>query len=131
MSQVVISAFEDLATGDLQAEGEAVTVFDAPAQAQAHFSKRCQTLAAAMREARASNPDAHFITWVLLLELPLPVDSVEQALEDLELVIEEADDPDEPFAGLVLDYQGHRHGPDCEEELPAIEALQTLEAWLS
>lgn len=131
MSHVVISAFEDLATGDLQAEGESIAIFDMHAQAEAHFTRRCETLSAAVRAASARQPAASFITWVLLLELPLPVENVEQALEDLEMVIEEADDPDEPFAGLVLRYEGHRHTPDDEQELPAAEALQTLEAWLS
>lgn len=131
MSHVVISAFEDLAMGDLQVEGESVAIFDTPAQAEAYFTRRSGALAVAVHDARTSRPEASLITWVLLMELPLPVESVEEALEELELVIEETDDPDDPFGPLVMRYQGQRYTPDGERELPAGEALQSLEAWLS
>lgn len=131
MSHVVISAFEDLARGDLQAEGESVAVFPSESGARAHFSRRTAALAGAARSAREGSPDASLISWVLLLAMPLPVDTVEEALEDLEIVIEETDDPANPFGELVLDYEGHQHEPDGSTPLPLREALTTLEGWLS
>lgn len=131
MGYVVISSFENVDTGDLQAEGEAVAVFAAEAQAQAHFSNRAQALAAAARNARAGDEAATFITWLLLLRMPLDVGDVEQALEDLELVIEETDSVDDPFGELVLRYEGRRHAPGAEADLPRKEALDALEAWLT
>ncbi len=131
MSHVVISAFEDLAMGDLQVEGEAVALFATAAEAEAHFSHRGVALAIGVRDARASRPEASFITWILLLELPLPATSVEEALEQLELVIEETDEPEDPFGPLVLRYEGREYTPDGEKELRATEALQSLEDWLS
>ena len=131
MSHVVISAFEDLALGDLQVEGEAIALFGTLAEAEAHFIHRSAALVVAVRDARASRSEASFITWVLLLELPLPAASVEEALEQMELVIEETDDPENPFDPLVLRYEGREYTPDGEQDMRAEEALKSLEDWLS
>jgi hypothetical protein len=131
MSYVVISSFENIASGDLQAEGEAITIFPSEAPARAHFANRSAALAAAVRNARASDADATFITWVMILHMPLEVGSVEEALEDLELVIEETDSVDDPFGELVVAYEGHRHEPAGDADYPQKEALQVLEAWLT
>ncbi|HEX7769030.1 MAG TPA: hypothetical protein VF422_03275 [Dokdonella sp.] len=131
MSYVVISSFEDVDTGDLQAEGESVAVFSAEAEAQAHFTRRAAKLADALREARTGDDRASFVTWLVLLRMPLEVADVEQALEDLELVIEETGDVDDPFGELVVRYEGWRHAPGGTAPLPQKDALEALEAWLT
>src|SRR5690606_33501318 len=118
VSYVVISSFENVDTGDLQAEGEAVAVFAAEVDAQAHFGRRAATLADAVRDARTGEEAASFVTWLVLLRMPLDVEDVEQALEDLELVIEETESIDDPFGELVVRYEGHRHTPAGSSELP-------------
>lgn len=131
MSYVVISSFENFDTGDLQAEGEAVAVFAAEAEAQAHFTRRATTLADAARDARGRDDAASFVTWVVLLRMPLAIEDVEQALEDLELVIEETGTVDDPFGELVMKYEGHRYSPTGTSDLPQKDALEALEAWLT
>jgi hypothetical protein len=131
LSYVVISSFENTATGDLQAQGEAVTVFASEAPARAHFTQRADALSAAVRVARDNDIAATFITWVIMLQMPLEVSSVEEALEDLEMVVEETDSIDDPFGELVVDYDGHRHAPAGISEHPQKDALRELEAWLT
>ena len=131
MSHVVISSFENVATGNLQAQGEAVTVFPSETAARAHFDQRSNALAEAVAKARAEEADASFITWLLLLRMPLDVSSVEEALEDLELVIEETDAVDDPFGELVVAYEGARYDANGKADLPQARALEELEAWLT
>lgn len=131
MSHVVISSFENIDTGDLQAEGEAIAVFATEAAARAHVAQRASALAAAVSAARANDSSATFITWIVTLQMPLDVSSVEEALEDLELVLEESEAAEDPFADLVVAYEGHRHGPGVDADYPRSEALRGLEAWLS
>ncbi len=131
MSYVVISSFENVETGDLQAQGESISVFASEAPARAHFAERSQALGAAVRQARAGDADTTFLTWLLMLRMPLDVANVEEALEDLELVIEETDSVDDPFGELVVAYEGTRHEPTAAVEYPREHALQMLEAWLT
>ncbi len=131
MSYVVISSFENVDTGDLQAQGEAIAVFAAEASARAHFAGRTSLLAAAVRAVREGNPAATFITWIVMLRMPLDVSNVEEALEDLELVIEETESPDDPLDELVVAYEGNRHEPASSADYSRKEALQGLEAWLT
>ncbi len=63
--------------------------------------------------------------------MPLEVTNVEEALEDLETVIEETESPDDPFGELVIAYQGKRYEPSNEIEYSQKEALLGLEGWLS
>lgn len=131
MSHIVISSFENVETGDLQAQGEAICVFDTEALARTHFAARQKALAEAAREARAADADATFVSWLLLLRMPLEVSDVEEALEDLELVIEETDSVDDPFGELVVAYEGARHAPTGTVDYPQKDALHMLEAWLT
>ena len=131
MGYLVISSFEDTATGDLQAQGEAVAVFSSEPAARTHFDARAAALAAAVSTAREADAGATFVHWVLLLEMPLEVDDIEQALEDLELVLEETETPDDPFGELVLAYTGQRHAPGATSDLAEADALRRLEAWLT
>lgn len=131
MSYVVISSFENVETGDLQAQGESIAVFADETPARMHFATRSSTLDAAARNARAHDADAAFIAWTVLLRMPLDVSTAEDALEDLELVIEETESVDDPFGELVVAYAGQRHLPTGSIEYPQKDALQDLEAWLS
>jgi hypothetical protein len=131
LSYVVISSFENVATGDLQAQGDAIAVFDAETPARVHLANRAEALAKAVRTARAGDAGATFITWTLMLRMPLDVAGVEEALEDLELVIEETESVDDPFGELVVAYEGRRHEPAGDSELPQAQALRELEAWLT
>jgi hypothetical protein len=131
MSHLVVSSFEDAARGDLQAEGEAVTVWPSEAAARAHFEARRRELAAAAERAREADPGGRFITWLMILAMPLEVAGVEEALEDLELVLEETDAVDDPFGELVIAYEGHSHAPEGVLDYPRRQALEALEAWLT
>jgi hypothetical protein len=131
MSYVVISSFENIDTGDMQTEGEAIAVFAAEAAARAHFASRSSALAAAVRNARERDGAATFITWLLMLRMPLDVANVDEALEDLELVIEETESIDDPFGELVIDYEGQRYAPTGMADYAQKDALQGLEAWLT
>ncbi|HEY0231589.1 MAG TPA: hypothetical protein VGC55_10075 [Dokdonella sp.] len=131
MSYIVISSYENVDTGDLQAQGEAIAVFASEAQARAHFAQRAGTLDSAVRVAREHDAQATFISWIAVLEMPLEVTNVEEALEDLETVIEETESADDPFGELVIAYQGRRYEPSNESEYPQKEALLGLEGWLS
>lgn len=131
MNHIVISSFENVDSGDLQAQGESIALFADEASARAHFTIRASTLDVAARTARGADADANLITWVLLLRLPLDVSNAEEALEDLELVIEETEDADDPFGELVVDYAGRRHTPTGTNDHPQAAALRELEAWLT
>ncbi|GAA0706524.1 hypothetical protein GCM10009105_04660 [Dokdonella soli] len=131
MSYVAISSFENVDTGDLQSQGEAITVFPSEAPARAHFASRSSALAAAVRTARENDAAATFVTWLVILHMPLDVANVEEALEDLELVIEETDSVDDPFGELVVAYEGRRYEPAGALIYPQQEALKALEAWLT
>lgn len=131
MSYVVISSFENVDTGDLQAQGEAIVVFAAETPARAHFTSRVSHLAAAADEAHKSENSATFIVWIVLLKMPLEVATVEEVLEDLELVIEETESIDDPLGELVVAYEGQRHSPAGTTDYEQKEALQALEAWLT
>ncbi|SFN28018.1 hypothetical protein [Dokdonella immobilis] len=131
MSHVVISSFENVATGDLQSQGESVAVFESEVAARAHLARRSAILQSAVGIARAADPKATFITWLLLLRMPLAVDGVEEALEDLELILEETESIEDPFGELVVDYEGSRHEPAGNFDYACADALRDLEAWLS
>jgi hypothetical protein len=131
LSYVVISSFENVESGDLQAQGEAVAVFATEPLARAHFDARAKALETAANSARDSDTAASFITWTVMLCMPLDVAGIEEALEDLEMVIEETESDDDPFGELVVAYAGRRHGPAGVVEYLQKDALQALEDWLS
>lgn len=131
MSYVVISSFENVDTGDLQAQGEAIAVFAAELPARVHFERRVGQLAEAANDARKGAAAATFIVWIVMLRMPLEVANVEETLEDLELVIEETDSLDDPLGELVVAYAGQQHAPGGTVDYPQKAALQALEAWLT
>lgn len=131
MNHVVISSFENVETGDMQSEGESITLFKSEASARDHFAQRATLLDSAITAARADSPDASFITWLLVLRMPLDVDNIDEALEDLELVLEETEEVDDPFGELVVAYEGFQHEAGGKSEYPQASALKGLEAWLT
>ena len=131
MNHVVISSFENIETGDMQSEGESIALFDSEASARAHFAHRSSLLESAVTSARKEAPDASFIRWLLMLQLPLEVNDVDEALEDLELVLEETDAIDDPFGEFVIAYEGFQHDAEGKVEYPQASALKELEAWLT
>jgi hypothetical protein len=134
MGFIVVSSFENTATGDLQAQGESIAVFADETRTRTHFAHRSAALEAAARRARAADADATFIVWILALELPLDIDDVDQALEDLETVIEDAADEEEEddvLAALAIAYSGTVHAPAGESAYAQRDALDGLRAWLS
>ena len=131
MNHVVISSFENVETGDMQSQGEAINLFDSETSARAHFVQRSSLLDASVKVAQSVDPDAHFITWLLILRMPLDVNDLDEALEDLELVLEETEEVDDPFGELVVAYQGFQHGPAGKIDYAQVEALKGLEAWLT
>lgn len=131
MNHVVISSFENVETGDMQSEGEAIALFDSEASARTHFARRSSLLDSAVNAALTESPDASFITWRLILRMPLDVNDVDEALEDLELVLEETEEVDDPFGELVVAYEGFKHDAEGKTEYPQAAALKGLEAWLT
>jgi hypothetical protein len=131
LSYVVVSGFENVETGDLQSQGESIAAFATLELARAHFTTRVAALESAVRDARAADAQATFITWTAILEMPLEIDGVDEALEDLETIIEETESPEDPFGALVVDYQGRRSEPSADRPFTQAEALRELEAWLT
>lgn len=131
MNHVVISSFENVETGDMQSQGESITLFDSEASARAHFARRSSQLDSAIKAAQAETPQASFITWLLILRMPLDVNEVDEALEDLELVLEETEEVDDPFGELVVAYEGFKHEGEVKIDYARAAALKELEAWLT
>lgn len=131
MNHVVISGFENVETGDMQSQGESITLFDSEASARAHFARRSSQLDSAVKTAQSVTPDASFITWLLILRMPLDVNDLDEALEDLELVLEETEEVDDPFGEFVVAYEGFRHDANGKSEFAQTAALKELEAWLT
>lgn len=131
MNHVVISSFENVETGDMQSQGESIALFNSEASARAHFARRSSLLDSAVKTARAETPEASFITWLLILRMPLDVNDVDEALEDLELVLEETEEVDDPFGELVVAYEGFKHVGERKSAFAQAAALKELEAWLT
>ena len=131
MNHAVISSFKNVETGDMQAQGESITLFDSEAAARAHFAQRASLLEMAVKVACEEEPDSGFIIWLLILRMPLAVENIDEALEDLELVLEETDAVDDPFGEFVVAYAGSRHGAIGKTEYAQASALKELEAWLT
>jgi hypothetical protein len=63
--------------------------------------------------------------------MPLDVSEIDEALEDLELVLEETDEVDDPFGEFVVAYEGFQYGVDGKADHAQAAALKGLEAWLT
>ncbi|MEZ5463572.1 hypothetical protein [Dokdonella sp.] len=131
MNHIVISSFENVETGDMQSQGESIRLFDSEASARDHFERRSALLESAVAKSLVDDPDAGFISWLLLLRMPLDVSDIDEALEDLELVLEETEEVEDPFGELVVAYEGFQQDSDGRREYPQATALKGLEAWLT
>ncbi len=131
MNHVVISSFENVETGDMQSAGESITLFKSEASARDHFAMRSKSLDSAVTAASTQSPDTTFISWLLILRMPLDVDNIDEALEDLELVLEETEEVDDPFGEFLVAYEGFQHEAGAKTEYPQASALKELEAWLT
>ncbi|MFC4729736.1 hypothetical protein [Coralloluteibacterium thermophilus] len=134
MSYIVVSSYERVDTGGLQKEGEAVALFSREEAAIEHHARRMAALERAARSAREGAegqalPD--HIVWAAVIEMPLEVDSVDQALEDLETIIEEAEDVEADFGTFIIDYAGTRFTAAGETPYSRKDAIESLLAWLT
>ena len=133
MSFVVVSSHESVTGKDLQRPGESVAVYPSQALARERYAARVQDIAGAARElvAQAGTDDAGSIMWVVLLQLPIPADDIDEALETLEIIIEETDDIAGELGDLVVEYSGTIHSATGEMPYALERALENLQAWLS
>ncbi|WP_440223792.1 hypothetical protein ACQQ2N_00935 [Dokdonella sp. MW10] len=136
MGYIVVSSFESAATGDLQQPGESVVLYAGEAEARAAWRARVDALALAARSRRDSEADAAatfamLTAWVALVELPVPAADVDEALETLEVLIEEADDPADELDAWVAAYEGSVVAAAGESPYPRARALDDLLAWLT
>lgn len=128
MTFVVVSSHEDANGKDLQQPGDSVAVFTAQGPAQARYAVR---LAAIEAQARGETQAAGSTGWVALLRLPIPAADVDEALETLEIVIEETDDVEGELGDLILDYHGTVYAPTGDRPFARERAIDNLQAWLS
>ncbi|ANB17303.1 hypothetical protein [Dokdonella koreensis] len=131
MTFVVVSSHEHATGKDLQQPGESVAVFAAKAPAQQRYAERLAAIAAAAQTLRAEDGEAGSTGWAVLLELPVPAVDVDEALETLEIIIEETDDVAGELGDLVLDYSGTVYAAGGDRPLAREQAIDNLQAWLT
>lgn len=136
MSFVVVSSYEVVNAGDLQQPGQSVAVFPNEAIARERYVARLDVLSAAARDRKseagvAQAADASLVVWAALLELPVQAEDIDEALETIEMIIEEAEDIEEELDYLMIDYTGTVHAPEGESPYPRKNAIDNLHAWLS
>ena len=130
MSFVVVSSHESVAGKDLQQPGESVAVHASASAARERYLNRLQDLTIAAR-ARAPEADAGSIVWVAILKLPVAADDIDEALETLEIIIEETDDVPAELDDLIVDYSGTVYSAEGESAYARERAVDNLHAWLS
>lgn len=128
MSFVVISSHEDAQGKDLQQPGESVSVTSSQAEARERYAVRLVRVTEAAR-ALASD-GAGCTAWVALLQLPVPAADVDEALETLEIVIEETDDIEGELGDMILAYEGTVYAGTTQSVYPRERAIDDLHAWL-
>ncbi len=133
MSFVVVSSHESVAGKDLQQPGESVAVHASADAARQRYASRLHdlTIAARARATASADAEAGSIAWVVLLQLPVPADDVDEALETLEILIEETDDVVGELDDLVVDYSGTVYSATGESAYARERAIDNLHAWLS
>ena len=133
MSFVVVSSHESVAGKDLQRPGDSVAVYTSLALARERYAARLNAIAVASSEpvVLADGVDAGSIMWVMLLQLPIPAEDVDEALETLEIIIEETDDVAGELDDLIVEYSGAFHSAGGDAPYPRDRALENLQAWLS
>jgi hypothetical protein len=136
MTFVVVSSYENVKAGDLQEPGESVAVFPTEALARERYSGRWNILDGAARaklldSTAAKTEESSLVVWVALLKLPIPADDIDEALETIEIIIEEAENIEEELDALIVDYNGTVYASNGETPYPRKEAIDNLQAWLS
>lgn len=129
MSFVVISSHEDAHGKDLQQPGDSVAVYSSQAEARDRFATRLARLKEASRTAVAQSA-ATSTAWVALLQLPVSAADIDEALETLEIVIEETDDIAGELGDMILAYDGTVYAGTGETAYPRERAIDDLHAWL-
>ena len=129
MSFVVISSHEDAQGKDLQQPGDSVAVYSSQVDARERYASRVARLAEASRTA-ATDSSATSTAWVALLQLPVPAADIDEALETLEIVIEETDDIAGELGDMILAYEGTVYAGPSETGYPRERAIDDLHAWL-
>lgn len=130
MSFVVISSHESIEGKDLQQPGESIAVYATESPARERYRSRVDALTRRGGDAPAADSEGA-ITWVVLLKLPIPAEDIDEALETLEIIIEETDDIAGELGDLVVDYHGMHYTPSGASEYPRERAIENLHAWLS
>ncbi len=132
MTFVVVSSHESVNGKDLQQPGDSVSVHASPGVARERYASRVQALAEAARglDAPTQGREAGSIAWVALLKLPVPAEDIDEALETLEIIIEETDDVAGELDDLIIEYSGIVHADTGDQPYPRERALDNLEAWL-
>ncbi len=115
----------------MQSQGDATISLDSETSPRAHFARRSSLLDSAVKAAQPENSAASFITWLMILCMPLDVSDLHEALEVVELVLEETEEVEDPFGELALAYEGFQHGAEAKTEYPQAAALKGVEAWLT
>ena len=128
MSFVVISSHEDAQGKDLQQPGDSVSVSSSQAEARERYATRLARLTEAAR-ARAGD-GAGCTAWVALLQLPVPAGDIDEALETLEIVVEETDDIVGELGDMILAYEGSVYIGATQTAYPRERAIDDLHAWL-
>jgi hypothetical protein len=129
MSFVVISSHEDAHGKDLQQPGDSVTVTSSQVEARERYATRLARLTDAAR-ALGGDSEGGSTAWVALLQLPVPAADVDEALETLEIVIEETDDIAGELGDMILAYEGTVFANATESPFARERAIDNLHAWL-
>lgn len=129
MSFVVISSHEDAHGKDLQQPGDSVAVTSSQVEARERYATRVARLAEAGRASGAEGAGGS-TAWVVLMQLPVPAADIDEALETLEIVIEETDDIAGELGDMILAYEGTVYANASETPYARERAIDNLHAWL-
>jgi len=128
VSFVVISSHEDAQGKDLQQPGDSVSVTSSQAEARERYAARLARLTEAAHA--LAGDGAGCTAWVALVHLPVPAGDIDEALETLEIVIEETDDVEGELGDMILAYEGTVYAGTTQSAYPRERAIDDLHAWL-
>lgn len=136
MNFVVVSSYENVNAGDLQEPGRSVALLPNAGAARDHYESRLKVLSTAAQGKRSEagveqGDEASLVVWVAVLELPVPAEDLDEALETIEMIIEEAEDIEEELDFLMVAYSGTTYSPAGEQAYERKQAIDNLQAWLS
>lgn len=76
----------------------------------------CRQRAGRFRSIESDPIDSTHRFCLLILRKPLEVNDIDEALEDLELVLEQTEEVDNLFGKLVVAYEGFEHASESKVE---------------